>query len=232
MYIRARQLWLLIPIFTGLFLLGAALALLQKEQQEQIQPLTVIDLSERIAQDREHVASLMKRAGEERKQNFQVKWQQNVLSGYYQGEAFSLTGQVEGHEVTLKRDGSQFHVAIDGEPQDPALVPYALYTPYEHARLIMGQLPSIEPLPLSDPAKPAWAGYQFRLSPEEVTSLVQLWLGPSFSAAEMMLQLKDDILISYQLWYEAETKQLKQVVLDLALNTETGKKEDRLIFEM
>jgi hypothetical protein len=230
MYIRPRQLWLLLPIFILLFLLGAALALLHERQGEDGRDVPVIDLEQRAAEDRDALAELLEPLEKKEQIPFTVKWQKDWLSGHFRGERFDLSGTVAGHQVVIRRDDSRASVTIDGEKQEPALLPFALYTPYEHARLVKGQLQVVQPLPLIDEQQQGLLGYQIALPAKEVKEMMALWLGPSFPVEETMASMDRQVAITYQFWYDANVKKLRQIVVHLALQTAQGKKQDQLTF--
>ncbi|HZG16536.1 MAG TPA: hypothetical protein VE710_16235 [Candidatus Bathyarchaeia archaeon] len=229
MVIRPRQLWLLVPFFIGLFFLGAAFAMLQDKHADRQDGLPVIDVQERAWKDRDMIAELIEPM-QKGKVPFTVKWNQDWLSGYFQGEGFDLKGKLGGKQVALNRNNQVLNVLIDGKKQDPLLLPYAMYTPYEHAMLIKGHLSSIEPLPIVDQGKPGLLGYQLNLPNEDVREILALWLGPSFPTKETLEKMDRQVSIQYQFWYDSNTKQLRQMVVQLSLDGKNGSKQDQLTF--
>jgi len=67
---------------------------------------------------------------------------------------------------------------------------------------------------------------------EEVTSLLGLWLGPSFSIDELTPQLAKGIEVTYQLWYEPVSGNIRQLDLELQMKTGAGEKRDELRFRL
>jgi hypothetical protein len=230
MYIRPRQIWLLLPVFILLFLLGAAIAFLHEKQELESRKIPVIDLQQRAAEDREAIAELLEPLQKKERIPFTVKWQKDWLSGHFRGEWFELSGSVDGHKVAVSRNESSMNVMIDGEKQEPALLPFSLYTPYEHAMLVKGQLQALQPLPLIDQQQKGLMGYQCSLPEEEVKELLALWLGPSFPTREITEKMDRQMDVVYQFWYDAKDQQLHQIVVQLSLQTAEGKKQDQLTF--
>lgn len=230
MYIRPRQLWWLLPIFTALFLIGMGLGKwLGKPDAEGS---ALINWNDRAEQDRSIIAELIEPLAAKQDLPFAVDMKDHTLRGRFQGEKFELQGSIGGHQLMMKRDDKDVLVTIDGEQQDPHLLPFALYTPYEHARLIQLHLQSIEPLPVVDAKQKDLLGYKISLPPEEVTSMLTLWLGPKFPADDVMKQLTKQVAVDYHFWYEASTKKLKMLVVNLQLDTPAGKKQDQLLFRL
>ncbi len=230
MVIRPRQLWLLLPFFIALFFLGAAIAMMQDKHAEQRDGLPVIDVQARAGEDREFILELLEPLQKNEQVPFTVKWQQDWLSGQFRGEMFDLKGSVGGQQVVFTRDEETMSMTINGQKQDPVLLPYSMYTPYEHAALIKGHLPSIEPLPIVDKAKQGLLGYQLTIPPDEVKEILALWLGPSFPTKETLEKMDRQVSVEYQFWYDTNAKQLRQIVVNLSLDPSQGEKLDQLTF--
>jgi len=230
MYIRPRQLWWLLPIFVGLLLFGMALGALSDKPSPE--PMAVVTVEERAAADRETIAAVLDQLSDQRELPFSVKVKDHTLQGRFRGEKFELSGEIAGHQLEMKRTGEDVRVTIDGVGQESHALPYALYTPYEHAMLLKAHLHSLTPLVLTDHQQKELLGYHLAMEPAEVTQLLGLWLGPSFPIDKLSPALAKQIKVEYQLWYDAKTKQLKQLVVDLRMNTPAGFKQDQLLFRL
>ncbi len=232
MYIRPKMLWWLIPILLGLFLLGVVLGTVSRSantgstdiasavrQTAGTGQTTVTELLEQITRDEER--------------SFLVYMQDQTLHGRYQNEQFQLAGEIGGHQLEIARkDGQPVSVRIDGQIQDHAALPYALFTPYEHAVLLKGVLQSGSPERLEDTAGQGWRGYRIAVPPEKVSSLLSMWLGPSFPIHDLTSNVTNGMKVNYQLWYESTTGQLRQLELDLQIQTAVGVKRDQLRFRL
>lgn len=231
MYIRPKLLWWGIPIFLGLFLLGITLgtagnrnstaetAFLDKQKDGQHQPVTLTELLNQLTEDKER--------------SFIVYLQDSALNGRYQHERFELNGEVGGHTLELSRNlEQQVAIRIDGQIQNDASLPYALYTPYEHAAWIKGVLQTAKPQRIQDPGTPGLTGYRLSMPAEEVTSLLSMWLGPSFPLRDMPPEVAKGISVDYQLWYDSESRQIRQLELELRMQTAAGVKQDQLRFRL
>ncbi|GAA4708773.1 hypothetical protein [Brevibacillus fulvus] len=230
MYIRREWVWWLVPVFAALFCIGMLLGN-WLDKPENRHP-SVVASPERFTADREVVEELIRPLSQERSIPFSVWFHNNTLSGHFRANTFELSGTITGHQLTMKRDAKEVSVLFDGQPQNPQLLPYSLYTPYEHAAVIRAQLQSIDPLPISDPVQQQWLGYEISLPPDEVKSMIALWLGPHFPVDDVLDEVLDQVRVKYQLWYEPEQRQLRQLVVDLQLDTPNGKKQDQLLFRL
>lgn len=230
MAIRPRQLWLLVPLFIVLFLLGAAIAMLQDKHADGEDGLPVVNVQDRAWKDRDMIAELLEPIGMPKKQPFSVKWQQDQLSGYFQGEGFDLKGTLRGRQVALSRTAQGVQLTVDGQKQDPLLLPFSMYTPYEHAALIKGHLSSIQPLPIVDETKQGLLGYQLILPPEDVKEILALWLGPAFPTRETLEKMDRQVSVEYQFWYDTNTTRLRQIIVNLSLGEADKGKQDQLSF--
>ncbi|MFY0543106.1 hypothetical protein [Brevibacillus sp. H7] len=230
MYIRSKQLWWLLPIFIGLFLLGIALGSISDRPSSD--PVSVVSVEERAEADREMIAAFLDQLSSDRDQAFTVNMKEHTLQGYFNGEKFQLSGTIGGHQLEMKRMGETVEVIIDGEGQDSPTLPYALYTPYEHAMLLKSHLHSLTPLVVTDHNQNDLLGFHLSLKPDEVTQLLALWLGPSFPVDRMTPTLAKQIEVDYQVWYDENSKQVKQLVVDLRMNTPAGLKQDQLLFRL
>lgn len=229
MVIRPRQLWLLLPFFIGLFFLGAAIAMMQDKQAEQ-EELPVIDVQERAGEDRDFILELLEPLQKNEKVPFTVKWQQDWLSGQFRKETFDLKGSIGGQQVAFARNENAMSMTINGQKQDPVLLPYAIYTPYEHASLVKGYLSSIQPLPIQDKTKQGLLGYQLTIPPDDVKEILALWLGPSFPTKETWEKMGRQVSVEYQFWYDTNARQLRQIVVNLSSAASQGEKLDQLTF--
>lgn len=232
MYIRPRQLWWLLPIFTGLFLIGIGLGKWLDKHGGENQTTPLVNWNDRAEEDRSVIAELIGPLAAKQDLPFSVEMQDHTLTGHFQGDKFELKGSIAGHEMAMKRDGKEVIVFIDGEQQDPQLLPFALYTPFEHAKLIQQHLQSIRPLPIVDAKQKDLLGYKISLPPAEVASMISLWLGPRFPVDDVMKQLTKQVAVDYHFWYDASTKKLRMLVVNLLLDTPAGKKQDQLLFRM
>ncbi len=230
MYIRPKQLWWLLPIFIGLLLLGMALGAISDKPSSNA--IDVVTVEERAVADRELIADLLNQMSTDHDQAFMVNVKEHTLKGRFRGEKFQLTGEIAGHRLEMRRDDQDIQVTIDGENQETHSLPYALYTPYEHAMLLKSHLHSLTPLVLADKNRSDLLGFQLSLQPNEVTQLLALWLGPSFPVDQMSPTLTKQIAIEYQVWFDVKSKQLKQLVVDLRMNTPAGQKQDQLLFRL
>ncbi|MGZ0053256.1 hypothetical protein [Brevibacillus gelatini] len=224
MYIRPKQLWWLFPIFLGLFCLGMALG----SAGEWSRSAAVVTKQESYP-----VPRLLEQLTQDEERAFLVYMHDQVLSGRYVHEKFTLDGEIGGHKLAISRNDEQpVSVRIDGQVQDHAALPYALFTPYEHATLLKSVLSSISPEPVADLSGSDWSGYRLAVPPEKVTSLLAMWLGPSFPIADITPELARGISIEYQLWYEPDTGTLRQLELLMQMRTAAGVKQDQLRFRL
>jgi len=111
-------------------------------------------------------------------------------------------------------------------------LPYALFTPHEHAELLKGVLSQAEATPVFDPSGEGWRGYRITVPSQEVTSLLDLWLGPSFPVKELSPELAKQIAVEYKLWYDEHSGLVRQLEIDLQLQTSAGQKRDQLRFRL
>ncbi len=176
---------------------------------------------------------LLDQLTKEQERTFVVYMQNQALNGKYQNESFELSGEIAGHRLEISRNAEQkVNVVIDGQTQEHTSLPYALYTPHEHANLIKSVLHSVSPQPVQDPSGQGWRGFRLSMPASEVTSLLALWLGPSFSIEELTPELAKGIGVTYQLWYEPATGDIRQMDMELQMKTGTGEKRDELRFRL
>lgn len=231
MYVRPKLLWWLIPGFLCLFLIGMGLG--TAGNRNTADRVTVTEAEVQKQMDRTTLAGLLDQLTEEHEHSFIVYIQDHALQGKYQRDRFQLSGEISGHKLEISRgDQGDVSVRIDGQPQDHQALPYALYTPSEHAALIKGVLHSVAPLPLQDLSGHGWRGFRLSVPPQEVTALLDMWLGPSFSIQEMTPDLAKRIAVDYQLWYDEDSGQLKQLEIALQVKTSAGEKRDQLRFRL
>lgn len=231
MYIRPKKLWWLFPIFLGLFGLGMALG----SAGEWIHSAagTGGDQVSAAKQEPYSVPQLLAQLTQDEERAFLVYMHDQALNGRYVREMFSLDGEIGGHKLAISRNHEQpVSVRIDGQVQDHAALPYALFTPYEHATLLKSVLPSVSPQPIADTSGSDWSGYRLAVPPEKVTSLLSMWLGPSFPIADITPELARGISIEYQLWYEPDTGTLRQLELEMQIRTAAGVRQDQLRFRL
>jgi len=227
MYVRPKQLWWLIPVFFGLFFLGVSLGALHNRHDGKV---TIMAEAERAEADRTVVAALLDQLTGQQERPFEVLLKDHVLSGRYQGQQFQVSGEFDGHHMELRRSGQDVSVSVDGQVQDHTALPYALFTPHEHAALLKAHLHSVTPLAVSDPSNRAWQGYRLSIPAEEVSSLLATWLGPSFPIQEA--EMARQISVDYHVWYDGATRELRQLDVLLQMKTPAGTKQDQLRFRL
>ncbi|EJL26704.1 hypothetical protein [Brevibacillus sp. BC25] len=234
MYIRPKMLWWLIPILLGLFLLGIVFGTVSRSANtDSTDTASAISQTAGTEQTATTVAELLEQITKDEERSFLVYMQDQTLHGRYQNEQFQLTGEIGGHQLEIARkDRQPVSVRIDGQIQDHAALPYAMFTPYEHAVLLKGVLQSVSPERLEDTAGQGWSGYRIAVPPEEVSSLLSMWLGPSFPIQDLTSNVTNGMKVNYQLWYESTTGQLRQLELDLQIQTAVGVKRDQLRFRL
>ncbi|MFI8713080.1 hypothetical protein QIH01_15830 [Brevibacillus brevis] len=230
MYIRPKMLWWLIPILLGLFLLGIVLGTVSRSANTDTAPAVRQTTGTKQTKT---VAELLEQITKDEERSFLVYMQNQTLHGRYQNEQFQLAGEIGGHQLEIARkDGQPVSVRMDGQVQDHAALPYAMFTPYEHAVLLKGVLQSVSPERLEDTAGQGWSGYRIAVPPEEVSSLLSMWLGPSFPLQDLTPNITNGMKVNYQLWYDSTTGQLRQLELDLQIQTAVGVKRDQLRFRL
>jgi hypothetical protein len=230
MYVRSKQLWWLLPIFIGLFFLGMALGAISQKPPTLVTPAVTVE--ERAEADRATIAELLEQLSGDKERTFRVTVQDYTLQGKFRGENFELSGNVGGHPLRINRNEQDVRITVDGELQENTPLPFALYTPYEHAMLLKAQLQSLAPMVVTDKSREGWLGFHVSLPPEEVTAMLALWLGPSFPIDGMTPALAKQISVDYQLYYDAKSKQLRQLTVDLRMKTPAGLKQNQLLFTL
>ncbi|WNC17298.1 hypothetical protein [Brevibacillus brevis] len=231
MYIRPKLLWWLIPIFLSLFFVGIALGSL--DNRSDMKGGRVMEQGASAGYDPATLSGLLDQLTREEERTFVVYMQNHALNGRYQRERFSLSGEIAGHTLEISRNDEQkVNVIIDGQTQDHTSLPYALYTPHEHASLIKSVLQSVAPQPLQDPSGQGWKGFRVSVPPREVTSLLALWLGPSFPIEDLTPELAKGIGVTYQLWYEPSSGNIRQMDMEMTIKTAAGVKRDELRFRL
>ncbi|UFJ42739.1 hypothetical protein LOK74_09695 [Brevibacillus humidisoli] len=236
MIIRPRQLWWLLPIFLALFLLGALIAKLTdkpavQNQEQQSGPVAQVDPAEQMRKQRQEIAELIERSQTNTEIPFQVEVKDRQFSGTYQGKSFELSGDVGGQKVMMARTGDSFKLTVNGEQKEPLMLPYALYTPYDHLMLIKGELQSIVPIRLTGEGADL-AGYQFSLPPEDVKSMLSLWLGSQFPTQDVMDEALKSVSLTYLMWYDQSSMRLRRMLVTIQIASPQGEKKDQLLFRM
>ncbi|MED1793795.1 hypothetical protein P4V54_14035 [Brevibacillus nitrificans] len=231
MYVRPRLLWWLVPIFLSLFFVGIALGKLGSESV--MKGGRVMEQGAGAGYDPVTLSMLLDQLTKDEERSFIVYMKDQALNGRYQQERFELSGEIGGHQLEIARNGEpQVNVQIDGQKQESTSLPYALYTPHEHAAVIKSVMQSVAPQPMQDPSGQGWKGYRLPVPPREVTSLLSLWLGPSFPVSEMTPELTKGIGVTYQLWYEPATGTIQQMDIEMQIKTAAGEKRDQLRFRL
>ncbi len=231
MNIRQKQLWWLIPIFVGLFLFGMLLAKISEKPlppDSSVHKAVVIQAKQEAYRD--EIGKLIDQLSAKRPIAYQIQTQNQWYKGFYSGETFDITGNVSGHTIQMKRTDQKLSVKVDGEEETPQFLPYALFTPYEHAMVIQAQLQSISPLQLDSRTRNGLKGYQFTLPPDQVHALLSLWLGPQFQGDDVIHDLLQHVVIRYELWYDTNDQRVKQLNVDLEVKHPQNPKHDQLVF--
>lgn len=231
MYVRPKLLWWLVPIFLSLFFIGIALGTFGN--QSDMKGGRVMEQGAGAGYDSVTLSMLLDQLTREEERSFVVYMQNQALNGRYQHESFELSGEIAGHKLEISRNAEQkVNVVIDGQTQEHTSLPYALYTPHEHAALIKSVLQSVSPQPVQDPSGQGWRGFRLSMPAREVTSLLTLWLGPSFPIDEITPELAKGIEVTYQLWYEPASGNIRQMDIELQMKTSAGEKRDELRFRL
>jgi hypothetical protein len=231
LYIRPKLLWWGLPAFLALFLLGVALG--SVGSRENTEELSADTAKEKRQEETLPLSGLLDQLTHKGERSFIVNMQEYVLNGTYNQEQFHLKGVIGGHELEMKRDDQQrVTVLIDGNVQDHSALPYALYTPHEHAQLLKGVLHSVIATPLQQKSDQGWRGFRLSVPSQEVTTLLDMWLGPSFSIKEIAPEAAKKIAVDYQLWYDEQSGRVRQLDLELQIRTAAGEKRDTLRFRL
>lgn len=232
MYIRPKLLWWGLPAFLILFLIGMAFGAAGNRHDIELAP-DIQKPAEKGYTEQIALKALLDQLTDAKERSFIVYMKESALNGRYAQERFQLTGEIGGHKLEISRDLNQpVTVQIDGEKQDDAALPYALFTPHEHAELLKNVLSSVKAAPVSDPSGEGWKGYRITVPSQEVTSLLDLWLGPSFPVKDLSPELAKQIGVEYQLWYDEQSGLVRQLEIDLQLQTPAGEKRDQLRFRL
>ncbi|MFD2371725.1 hypothetical protein ACFSO0_17520 [Brevibacillus sp. GCM10020057] len=232
MYVRPKLLWWLIPIFLCLFLVGMLLG--KFGDQGDMKGGRVMEQGAGSGYDPMTLSMLLDQLTRDEERSFVVYVHSEALNGRYQQERFELSGEMAGHQVHISRNGEQqVSVIQDGQPLDQATtLPYALYTPYEHAAVIKSVMHSVAPIAVQDPSGSGWRGYRLTVPEREMGSLLSLWLGPAFTGSELKPELTKGFGVTYQLWYEPVSGQIRQMDIALQIRTAAGEKRDELRFRL
>lgn len=231
MYVRPKLLWWLVPIFFSLFFVGIAIGTVGNRNETEGE--SVMESKDRTKADRVTLSALLEQLTQEQERSFIVYVQDSALNGRYDRERFQLSGEISGHKLEISRNEQHVvSVLIDGQTQEHTSLPYALYTPHEHAALIKGVMQSVTPIPIQDPSGQGWKGYRLSVPAQEVTSLLGMWLGPSFPIKDITPDLAKRIGVDYQFWYDPEAGQIRQMEIELQMMTSAGVKRDQLRFRL
>ncbi|MCR8995362.1 hypothetical protein GOP56_02670 [Brevibacillus sp. 7WMA2] len=234
MYVKQRYLWLLVPILACLFGLGVLLGqATDKLSVAQNRTKELHDKSRWNAdqnQNNTNLKQLIDQLFVEKATPFGVKIQNQPFTGSYRGNHFQLTGALQGKKVKIERNNRGASLVIDNELRDLNVLPYALFTPSEHASILKDQISQLQPVAIVSRDEAGLRGYSVSLQPEKVKDLLREWLGPSFPVENELVQLQQSTTINYQLWYDDERKQLKRMVVLLQLKNQKGDRSDQLIF--
>lgn len=234
MVIRPHHLWWLLPLFFALFLLGAIIGKIADKPYKQPpkQHREQVDYAEQLQRERQQLADLIQRWESEAEVPFRVELKDRQFSGTFHGKTFQLVGNIGGHEVTMVREGDTLTLRVDGEQKEPMMLPFALYTPFDHLMLIKGELPSIVPVRLTAAPAANLTGYQLSLPPEEVKDKLSHWLGSQFPTDDVIDEVLQDISLTYQIWYEPESKRLRNLLITLKISSSSEEKTEQLLFRM
>lgn len=231
MYISREQLWWTLPIVIALFLIGGTIAKLQESEKKTVAPTSSMEAvqTESEQKERELISHLLGQLAPDKQTPLSVETGSLKWTGHFKQETFSISASQDGRELTLQRTPEGFVYEIDGMVQEMQALPYSLFTPFEHARLIRDKLPSIFPKPL--PVSGAgWRGYQLTMPAKELNAVVSTWLGPAFSEAEIADALQQTYVV-YQLWFEPDSKQMKQLTMAIIDRTQQGSRvRDQVMF--
>ncbi|WP_400163743.1 hypothetical protein ACAF76_011780 [Brevibacillus sp. TJ4] len=231
MYIRPKLLWWGIPAFLLLFLLGVSLGLMGNRGEPEAVNTVQADGQQEAEELR--LVYLLDQLTNEKERSFLVSMKDYTLEGTYEQERFHLSGEIGGHQLEMKRDDQkQVTVLIDGELQDHTALPYALYTPHEHAQLLKGVLNSLQATPVQSADDHSLRGYRLSVPAHEVTLLLDMWLGPSFPVKEMHPEIAKQIAVQYTLWYDGVSEQVRELDVELRMATSAGEKHDILRFRL
>lgn len=231
MYIRPKLLWWGVPAFLLLFLLGIALG--STESQGGSETLPARPAHNPKQEDALPLAGLLDQLTQKGERSFIVYMQDYTLNGTYDQERFHLTGKIGGHALEMKRDEQQqVTVLIDGVVQDHTALPYALFTPHEHAQLLKGVLHTLQAIPVQKKSDQGWRGFRLSVPSQEVASLLDMWLGPSFPVRELDPDVAKQIAVDYLLWYDEQSGRVHQLEIELQIRTAAGEKRDTLRFRL
>jgi len=228
MMVRQKHLWLMVVLFASLFFVGMVMG----KVTEQAGGMTGEYRPERdkLQVRRASLLQLIKQLDQSREMPFAVVIKNARLSGWFRGSTFHIQGKIDDRQMEVKRVAGAPVFVMDGKPQEAALLPYALYTPYQHGHLIASQIQALQPIPLVNPRNEQMKGFQIQLPPNEVKKLLTAWMGGQFKANETMEDVLKKTAIQYQIWYHDESKQLWQIGIQLQMQTDNGSKQDQIIF--
>lgn len=220
MYIKREELWWVLPILIALFLLGGSIAKLQENAKKATTPTIAAKENTlgTINVHRQLTRQLLAQLTPDKQSPLAVETDGLVWTGHFQGETFEITTKQDGRDLRMQRVDGQFHFAVDGALQDAHALPYSLFTPFEHAKLLDKELHVLTPVPLNESG---WQGYQLAMPASELKTQMSAWLGPAFSEAEITDALQQTQIV-YQLWFEPESKKLKQFIMTLLGSSQHG----------
>lgn len=212
MYIKREELWWMLPILIALFLLGGSIAKLQESKKTTTPAIAVKDNSMRVINaQRQLTRQLLTQLTPDKQSPLSVETDGMLWTGHFQKETIEITTMQAGKKLKMERTDGAVHFEVDGLPQQALALPYSLFTPFEHARLLDKELNGLVPQPLSDAAT-GWKGYQLSMPAAELKKEMSVWLGPTFSESEIADALKQTRIV-YELWFEPAQKKLKQFTL-------------------
>lgn len=229
MYVNRKQQWTFSAILAVLLIIGMVAMVVLPEKSHTPHHSSTNQKANPDEENHAGIKSLLDRymkSGE--RHSFSVFSRGHAYTGHYSGESFELTGWVNNKRVTMKRQGDQMSLTLDGEVLDPLTLPFALYTPFEHLKLLQNQ--SVHPIPVVQDQ--GTKGYLFHLQTEQVQHILQSWLGPAFSVEDVWKPGQDAVHIDYLLWYDQKKTAIKEMHVTLTMHMNRQTKVETLTFRM
>ncbi|MET3289468.1 UNVERIFIED_CONTAM: hypothetical protein ABID98_002038 [Brevibacillus sp. OAP136] len=212
MYIKREELWWTLPILIALFLLGGSIAKLQEGKKSTTPTIAAREVAPSdLHMQRELTRQLLAQLTPDKQSPLSVETEGLLWTGHFQKDSIEISTKQDGKKLVMLRADGAFHFQVDGQTQDAQALPYSLFTPFEHARLLDKELNGLVPKQLSDAAS-GWKGYQLAMPADELKKEMSAWLGPTFTEAEIADALKQTKIV-YELWYEPTQKKLKQFTM-------------------